>query len=277
MGVIYQPFHLHPMPELPEVEMARRLVDRHAVGARVVGVEVRDPRMMESDGVEEFKGRFVGNTVKGTARHGKNLFLDLGTGLIHVHLGMSGSLHFLADERDRTDHERLRLVLDRGALVLEDPRRFGRFGHARGVAEYVTERGLGPDALTITDDEFIARIGGRRRAIKPLLMDQGVLAGVGNLYADETLFQEMVHPRTIAVDLSTRKLARLRRRINEVLTTSIDLGTDFARLPDGYLLKRRGAGCHCPRCGSELETVHVGGRTAIICPACQSGQGKARG
>lgn len=248
--------------------MARRFVDLHSLGGRVWGVKVLDQKMLDPK-TDDLSDRFVGRTVQGTARHGKNLFIDLGTGYIHIHLGMSGSLHFLKGQEERTGHERLRITLDRGALVLDDPRRFGRFGHVRDVPGFVAEKGLGPDALSITDDEFVARIGNRRGAIKPLLLDQGILAGVGNLYADEVLFQEKVHPRAIANELSARKLVKLRGRIGSVLNTSISVGTDFSRLPSGYLLRQREVGGPCPVCVDVLISAQVGGRTSVLCPSCQ--------
>jgi len=124
--------------------------------------------------------------------------------------------------------------------------------------------------LSVSDEEFVSRLVGRKGSLKPTLLDQSVVAGVGNLYADETLFQERLHPATRTDSLSTREKAALGMRIREVLETSISVRTDFSLLPDGYLLRDRRERAPCPRCEAELEAIQIGGRTTVFCPACQS-------
>ena len=255
------------MPELPEVETVRRYVEGRALGQRVMAVEVLDDRMLQ--GPRDLADRSVGREIKGTARHGKNLFLDLGHGLLHIHLGMSGDLRYLEELEASIPHQRLRLRLERGSLVLDDPRRFGRFGWVPSVSDLVTSAGLGPDALSVSGEEFVARIKGRRGAIKPLLLDQHLLAGVGNLYADEVLFQERLPPTIPARCLSQEDLEGLGCSVRRVLGASIEVGTDLERLPSGYLLRQRVSGGPCPRCGAILLARKVGGRTTIFCPECQ--------
>ncbi len=256
------------MPELPEVETARRFVEHRAQGHTSLRAEVADLKMLEG-GRDDLTGLCCGNDLIGAARHGKNLFLDLGRGFVRIHLGMSGSLHFLDAGEGRTRHERFRMVMDHGSLVFDDPRRFGRFGYVRSVNEFVTARGLGPDVLGLTDMEIAQRLGARRGSIKPILLDQRVLAGVGNLYADEALFQSELHPRTFVRDIPPEARRLLGRKVREVMIASIEQGTDFEGLPAGFLLRRRAAGEACPRCGDALRTDTVGGRTTIFCGSCQ--------
>jgi formamidopyrimidine-DNA glycosylase len=225
--------------------------------------------MLVNGSEETMRDAFLGLTVNEARRHGKHLMIGIGKDHLYIHLGMSGSLHLLKDG-DRTPHERFRLGLDGCALVLDDPRRFGRFGMYHRTEDLLAERGLGPDALTISEKAFVSRMAGRRGSIKPLLLDQGVIAGVGNLYADEALFQERLHPTVKADVIPVKDMARLGRRIRRVLEASISVGTDFDRLPRGYLLRDRREGAPCPRCGTGLETLRVGGRTAVLCPRCQS-------
>ncbi|MBN1110358.1 MAG: hypothetical protein JXA45_06330 [Methanomassiliicoccales archaeon] len=256
------------MPELPEVEVARRLVEREVVGASVLVVETLDESMLEED-VRCFQDFFSGTSLQGTGRHGKHLFLDFGTGTLRIHLGMSGRVRFLSSWDDHTEHERLRLLMDRGVLVLDDPRRLGSFGLVSSMAEFVDRNMLGPDALTVSPYEFQNRLRGRRGRIKPLLLDQRVVAGVGNLYADEALFQARLSPMASIGGISQGSMMELGRQISGVLRASIEVGTDFARLPPGYLLRQRMKGGPCPRCGAALRAQRVGGRTAIFCPMCQ--------
>lgn len=258
------------VPELPEVETARRQLRREITGARVVKALALDPKMCENIGPGELERGLTGKIVEGIERHGKNLFLDLGGSMLHIHLGMSGSLHVLSGWDRRMTHERLRLELDSGTMVFDDPRRFGRYGLTGSVEDFVAKKGLGPDALSVDGRVLLERLNARRGTIKPLLLDQRVVAGIGNLYADELLFQLRVHPRTPVAALSPSRIEAMGERGREVLRASIEAGTDFSLLPDGYLLRDRSGGAPCPRCSAPLTTLKVGGRTSVICPACQA-------
>ncbi|MDD1771391.1 MAG: hypothetical protein LUQ09_00560 [Methanomassiliicoccales archaeon] len=255
------------VPELPEVEAARRYLHERTLGRRIEGVIVLDPKMLEGDR-DEFVSKILRRKVIGTGRHGKHLFLLLDRGALRIHLGMSGSVHLIGDD-ESTSHQRLRLRLDRGSIVLNDPRRFGRFQYVDGILPFVKERGLGPDALSISEDDLVSGAGGRKKAIKSVLLDQSILAGVGNLYADEVLFQERISPWTSTASLDDDDLSGICRRIGEVLNASIAAEGDLSSLPKGYLLKDRRRDGRCPRCGQELRTMVVGGRTTIFCPSCQ--------
>lgn len=261
------------MPELPEVEMARRFVEERLIGRRVASLDVKDGKMLANASERSMKNVFIGNTVDDAYRHGKNLLVKIGDHHLHIHLGMSGSLH-LVNDRENTSHERFRLGLDEGALVLDDPRRFGRFGIYHRIEDLIMEKELGPDALTVPEKVFVSRLEDRRGSIKPLLLDQSIIAGVGNLYADEALFQERLHPATRADSLSITEMARLGKRIRKVLDASISVRTELSRLPEGFLLRDRREGAPCPRCATALMAIRIGGRTTILCPACQSHRAK---
>jgi formamidopyrimidine-DNA glycosylase len=158
---------------------------------------------------------------------------------------------------------------DGRSLVYDDQRMFGSIGLAKSVHDFVEEHRLGPDALGITPQEFASRAGGSSRAIKGVLLDQHVLAGVGNLYADESLFQAKLHPLAPADGLSPASLRKLGRCIPMVLSASIAAGTDFGLLPDGFLLRAREEGARCPRGNGRLERIQAGGRSSYLCPRCQ--------
>jgi len=250
--------------------MARDIAHRNLLNSKVLQVEVLDPRMLKGITPDALARKLRNQKAVGTGRRGKNLFVCFNQGALYIHLGMSGSISFIEDTDWHSSHERLRITVDRGVMILDDPRRFGRFGWGRSMEHLISENALGPDALTVSDEEFCSRLQGRRGSIKPLLLDQSVVAGVGNLYADEALFQEMLHPGTKARTLSRTEMAKLGKRIRKVLETSIAVRTEFSKLPDGFLLRDRRERAPCPRCGVGLETLRIGGRTTIICPRCQS-------
>lgn len=257
------------MPELPEVEMARRFVEENLMGHPVTCLEVLDEKMLVCGCERAMRDAFLGMAVGRPHRHGKHLLVRIGEDYLYIHLGMSGSLHLLGSG-ESTKHTRFRMCLDMGDLVLDDPRRFGRFGVYHRIGDLIDERGLGPDALTVPDRVFASRMTGRRGSIKPLLLDQGVISGVGNLYADEALFQEGIHPATRADKISGEDLTRLAERVRKILETSIGVGTDFSSLPEGYLLRDRREGAPCPRCATGLVAIRLGGRTTVMCPSCQA-------
>jgi formamidopyrimidine-DNA glycosylase len=257
------------MPELPEVETARRFVDDRALHSKVVRSEVLDLRMLESGLPADLDDMVRGQEVLATDRHGKNLFICFERGVLHIHLGMSGSVLFSDDEDHHSPHERLRMHLNHGVLILDDPRRFGRFGRFDSMADFVVKKGLGPDALSIDRSELIGRLRGRTGAIKAVLLNQRVVAGLGNLYVDEILFQEGIRPTTPTCLLSVDRLGDLWGRTRDVLNTSIDARTEFDRLPPGFLVRHRTIGGACPRCSGKLVGTMVGGRTTVFCPECQ--------
>jgi len=210
-------------------------------------------------------------------RHGKHLLVHLGPpGWLTVHFGMNGSLRHFEDGGDDPPYDRLCLdFADGHHLAYVNPRLLGRVGLARDAAEFIAPERLGPDALNPRFDlaAFERALAGRKRNLKSVLMDQEVVAGIGNVYSDEILFQARLHPRTRSdwLDAATRE--RLFRQINEVLETAIahGAGTErlIDRLPSSFLIPHRQKGGCCPRCGSEIATAKFSGRTAYYCPRCQ--------
>jgi formamidopyrimidine-DNA glycosylase len=155
-----------------------------------------------------------------------------------------------------------------GGLAFTDMRKFGSIALAASPQAYLAEKGVGPDALLTGPGAFVTRAGARRAPIKAVLLDQGLLAGVGNLYADEALFQAAVHPSTPAWRLDSAQLRRLHGTVRRVLARAVAIEADWARLPSSWLLPVRDAG-PCPHCGGPLRRLRIGGRTSVFCPARQ--------
>jgi formamidopyrimidine-DNA glycosylase len=217
-----------------------------------------------------FRQNLVGRMMITAGRRGKQMFIGLDDGsFLTIHLGMTGDLD-IGEKGSPPEYARVSFHFQRGkSLFYADQRKFGGLGITGSVEQFVTKHKLGPDALCIGRSDFIERVSAHRKAIKSVLMDQGVLCGIGNLYADEVLFQARVHPEQLANSISLRKLNDIHRQIAEVLRTSISVASDFSSLPDGYLVRVRQDGTECPRGNGILTAIKVGGRTTIFCPRCQ--------
>jgi formamidopyrimidine-DNA glycosylase len=258
------------MPELPEVEMVRRYAEERCKGRTITNVRVLDEGILDGVSRSIFVQSIQGRQIIGASRHGKQLFLNLRKGFITVHLGMTGDLLMLERGERPPSHARTLFTFDDTTrLVYDDPRKFGALGLTSSMADFVREHRLGPDALKVSKKEFVARAQRSHRAIKSVLLDQHVIAGVGNLYADESLFQSKIHPLVASNELPVEALERIWAQVRHVLNASIRVSTDFQMLPEGFLLRSRAAGSPCNRGNGILHSIKVGGRTTIFCPACQ--------
>lgn len=271
------------MPELPDVELFKRYLDRTALRRDIRNVTVHDARILGDLPVEAFTRRLSGNRFEASRRHGKHLLVRLRRdGWLTLHFGMTGGLRAFDDPADDPPYDRVRFdFADGGHLAYVNRRMLGWVGLADDAAAFVAAEDLGPDALDPDFDfaAFEAVLGGRRRDVKSLLMDQALIAGVGNIYADEILFQARLHPKTPVEDLSGRQRRALFDALKEVLRTAIDCGAGaeqfLERLPASYLLPRREKGGRCPRCGEAIATLKASGRTSYFCPRCQPSPGGA--
>jgi formamidopyrimidine-DNA glycosylase len=258
------------MPELPEVEQARRYLEKNALNRRIRAVEVLDAGVLQEVEEATFRQDLQGRSMTTAGRRGKQIFVGLDDGsFLTVHLGMTGELMVGGDD-PAPRYSRVVFRFEGGtSLFYADQRKFGAIGIAGSVDQFVTEHRLGPDALCINRSDFVERVSGHKKAIKSVLLDQSVLAGIGNLYADEALFQARLHPAKRADSISRGKLGDLHRQIGNVLRGSIAVSSDFADLPEGYMLKVREEGAACPRGNGSLTMIKVAGRTSIFCPQCQ--------
>jgi formamidopyrimidine-DNA glycosylase len=265
------------MPELPDVELYKRYLDEHALRQRIEHVAVGDARILGELSARAFATTLRGNRFEESRRHGKHLLVRLGrAGWLTLHFGMTGSLVYFPKGEDDPPYDRVRFAFEGGAhLAYVNRRMLGRVGLTEDADAFIRAEGLGPDALDPAFDlaAFTAALSGRRRDVKSVLMDQGLIAGIGNIYADEILFQARLHPKTPMTALDERQRAELFEQIKAVLRTAIaqSAGAEafLERLPDHYLLPQRDKGGRCPRCGAALATLKAAGRTSYYCPRCQ--------
>ncbi|MEO0477115.1 MAG: bifunctional DNA-formamidopyrimidine glycosylase/DNA-(apurinic or apyrimidinic site) lyase [Planctomycetota bacterium] len=291
------------MPELPEVECVRLSLERLVVGRRVDTVRVTRPDVIT--GLADDQALLVGDKVSRVMRHGKQLAIlgDSG-GCVCIHLGMSGQLCVVgAVEADiplnkRTEtptsslhagdlppHTHVFWTFDAGpALRFTDPRRFGGLWTFDCENDLIARRWslLGPDALEITPSQLRAGLARTKRGLKAALLDQHVVAGLGNIYVDELLFNAKLHPLTPACDLDLTQLPSLIRRMKTLLSGAIERGgsslRDYvdAENRQGSQQNRHRvygrAGHRCKRrgCGAIIQSEQIAGRTTAWCPGCQT-------
>lgn len=261
------------MPELPDVEGFRRVAE-HARGLRVDEVRVRDASLLRNTTAADLRLALEGRTVAGAERHGKWLLILVdgshGPTLL-LHFGMTGELHWIAaeDQRPPHPHDRMHLVAGGGELRYRDQRKLQGIWLAgdRGQVERVIGP-EGPDALGLRAADLERALHGLRRSLKAALMDQNVVAGLGNLLTDEILWQARLDPRRPAGQLGRSERSALHRTLGRVLRTSVRAGRVPAR--EGWLTAVRDEkGASCPRCGRPLRRDRIGGRRTVWCPSCQ--------
>jgi formamidopyrimidine-DNA glycosylase len=271
------------MPELPEVETVARGLHSALAGRNIAAVQVVWPGSIADPEPETFTGRLIGKRVRSVGRRGKWVVFDIDGGdTLLVHLRMTGRLLVEPEGCADLDYLRIRFVFDDGrSLCFSDMRKFGRVWLVDDPAVVLGE--LGPEPLA--DDFTVDRLGeilaGRCRQIKPLLLDQHVIAGLGNIYVDESLWRAAVHPLRQSDTLSPDEVQRLHRSIRAVLSEAInregttldDRGYVGADGRPGGFAEELGvygrAGETCPRCGCAVERIVVGQRGTHICLQCQ--------
>ncbi len=270
------------MPELPEVEYVARQLRAELVGRRIVRARVLWPRSVQGMDPREFEHRVTDRTVIDIGRRAKYLLVYLDDDdVLLVHRRMSGNVHF-AGENEANQYVRVAFELDDGRhLLYTDPRKFGRLQVMHREALATAFAALGPEPLdaSFTVDVLEDALAGKQRQIKAVLLDQSVVAGLGNIYADEALFRAGIHPQRTASSLSHREVAVLRDAIQAVLLTGIEHGgTTFGRHRDAHneagrnlehVQVYRRAGQPCPRCGTPLQRIVVAQRGSHFCPTCQ--------
>jgi formamidopyrimidine-DNA glycosylase len=269
------------MPELPEVETTRRGIAPHVEGRRVERVVVRERRLRWPI-PEELDARLSGQRILRIERRAKYLLLQAESGTLIAHLGMSGSLRLVPSGQPALKHEHVDIELESGlSLRYTDPRRFGALLWTQAPDQHELLRHLGPEPLTEAfDGERLYRLSrGRSMAVKPFIMDNAVVVGVGNIYASEALFAAGVDPRRAAGTVSRARYARLAAQIKRVLAHAIERGGTTLRDfvggdgQPGYfqqeLFVYGRAGEFCKVCGGTLRDVRLGQRGSVYCGRCQ--------
>lgn len=269
------------MPELPEVETVVRALRPNLEQRRLTEVRNYWPRHIDRPSLPELQRRIHGRVITKLSRRGKYILIHLDDGqTLIIHLRMSGHLAVVDAGEPVADHTHTIFALDHGReLRFRDTRKFGRVYLVDDPQEVVGKLGPEPLADTFTAAAFAARLARHKRILKPLLLDQTVVAGIGNIYADEALFEAGIHPTRHSDSLSPEEIARLYTAIRNVL--AVGIAREGASIntyvkPDGEkgdmqnavrVFRRTGA--PCTTCGSPIERIIVGQRSTHFCPVCQ--------
>ncbi len=269
------------MPELPEVETVVRGLRDRLCGRTITRVEIHWPRTIAAPSPEEFAAGLAGQRICDVERRGKFIVVRLERGDLLVHLRMTGQLLWRpTGETACCGHLRVALHLDGERLLFNDARKFGRMYWVPEASAFLA--GLGPEPLddSLTADALAARLRTRRVPIKALLLDQRFLAGVGNIYADETLHAARIAPQRPANTLALAEVRALHAALRSVLRCAIEnRGTTLSDYRDvqGQQGQHQEAlqaygreGQPCPRCGCAIERTRLRGRSSYHCPRCQS-------
>lgn len=261
------------MPELPEVETVVRSISPYITGHTILNAAVFSKRVTRGSFSETTRG-LAGKKIEAVRRSGKQILVQLNQGLLYIHLGMTGKILW---NGERTKYARAILELDNGTLIYDDVRQFGRFEYFPALPDFLAK--TGPDALTVSDEEFLARLKKHSGHIKPLLLNQTFIAGVGNIYADESLFASGIHPKARASRLSKPRAQSLHSQIRAILKLSIEhRGSSISNYVDAdgacgnYQLQHNvygRTGEPCPRCGKPVKRIVLGQRGTHFCPKCQ--------
>jgi len=268
------------MPELPEVEIYRRYFQEHALGKNIQRVRVLDDRILRDVTAGQLNASLRNRQFLSTRRHGKHLFVETdGEAWLRIHFGMTGDLYYYPRVPGPTSTHPTprfaRVIFDLAeghSLAYDDPRLFGAVSLIEEPSTFIRDQALGPDPLeaTFKVTRFRRLFEGRRGAVKSLLMNQSNIAGLGNLYVDEILFQTGVHPARSVAAVESSEIDEMYKTMRTILRTVIARKVRGDGYPPKYLIRVRDEGETCPRCDGKIARMVVFGRTTYFCEQHQS-------
>lgn len=270
------------MPELPEVETTRLGILPHTLGKTIHFADIRQNKLRWRIS-ENFSAEIAQMTVLAVKRRAKYLIIELQTGIILIHLGMSGSLRFLTQYKPPEKHDHVDIVFTDGSLIrYHDPRRFGAILWFAGIAEHhplLSKLGPEPLSTAFTGKYLYQALSNKKSAIKLAIMDNAIVVGVGNIYANESLFGARISPLRIANTLTEDECKRLVSQIKKTLKKAIEMGGSTLRdfvdsngkpgyFQQTYAVYGR-ANLPCKKCKTPIEHQKLGQRATFFCPSCQ--------
>lgn len=257
------------MAELPDVEVIRKYVRENFIGEEISDVEVKNKKILVDLSPVIFV-KFVRDKVIGDVkRHGNILFLGVDGRFIFFSFGAGGFMSYLRMD-EFVEYERVSFSLNGYRLAFGSRGISEKVGFVDSVEEYVEERSLGKDAFEISFDDLSALLKEKSSYIKSFLVNQSIIAGLGDIYSDEILFQAGIHPKRNTKYLTKGDHKKIYSALRRVLKVSIDKGAVLENMPSNYLLKRR-EGEKCPKCNGNVNKIYIGSRVSYYCPECQKG------
>ena len=259
------------MPELPEVEAFGKYFDKTSLNKKIKNVEVKNPEILQNIDVKDLKKKLEGQKFQFTKRYGKNLFAHLDNDFwLILHFGMTGKLKYFQKKDEAPSYDRVLINFENNeTLAFVDPRKFGKVNLTDNMDNFIKEKKLGHDSLEVDLKTFKELLEKRNGAVKTVLMNQQIIAGVGNIYSDEILFQTCVHPKTSVNKLNKDQIETIFNVMKSVLKTAIDRNIEHQNLPDSFIIPHRVKNGRCPNSDKKLKTIKISGRTSYYCPECQ--------
>lgn len=260
------------MPELPDVEAILKYLRATSLHKRIVSIKVLDSRILKGGHVRDLKNSLIGHSFESTKRRGKFIIIKTDSPYyVVLHFGMTGDVRYFKNE-DIPEYTRVLFSFHNGYhLAYISQRMLGGIWLTEGPEKLPSIALMGPEPLypDFTLESFQERIKDRSKVIKTLLMDQKFIAGIGNLYADEILFQAGILPYRKARDLGKREMERLYMEIKQVLKEANRFNAQVGRLSHKFIIPHRYGDGVCPKCSKHLESISIGNRTSFFCPKCQ--------
>ncbi len=261
------------MPELPEVLHFKHYVESTSLNQSIGKAEILSDKVISNTTAEDFSKFLKGQTFKSASNYGKYLFLhSTGDRDLVMHFGMTGQPVYFKNEHKQPDYARAIFHFENGfKLAFNCARMLGKLELIEDKKAFIQNKELGPDISSDYFDEetFLELVNSRRGMIKSSLMDQNLMAGIGNECSDEILFQARMHPKKKVNELNEDELRNLYDKIDMVVKTKLDCLDHDKELPDSFILKDRNEGADCPDCDGTIAKITVGGRSGYFCPQCQ--------
>jgi len=254
------------MPELPEVNTFQQYFDKTSLKQKIVEVQVHDDKIIRNTSGDDFEEKLKERTFVSSYRRGKYMFGKLDNDH-HVlfHFGMTGDFKYYEDESEQPRHERFVFIFGNGfRLGFDCPRKFARILYLENLKAYIEKVGLGEDALVISEEAFLEKMKNRKSSIKGFLLNQKLLAGVGNLYADEILYQTKIHPASKVNALKPRHKKAIFKAMKDILTTAVNRTAYYKDYPDNWFFQWRVEGQKAPKGKSIVSIEKIAGRTTYF-------------
>jgi formamidopyrimidine-DNA glycosylase len=257
------------VPELPDVEVFKNYLNATALHQEISDIEVRERSLLGEVSERDLRSHLQGSRLEETLRHGKYLLVEVaGGGFLVLHFGMSGFLRYFKNPEQRGEHTRMQIDFSNGYhLTYDCQRKLGLIDWVENPEALAARKELGDDPLREQFDQarFRELMEGRRGSVKSALMNQSAIAGIDNIYSDEILFQAGIHPKSKVAHLNRHDLETLYTALRGVLDTAIEAKADPENMPSHFLTTVRGKEDTCPKCGGDLTTEKVSGRTSYYC------------
>jgi formamidopyrimidine-DNA glycosylase len=256
------------MPELPDVEIFRQYGESYALNQSIGEISIAEPKIAK-DTEYQFNNKLKGHQFTHAERMGKYLLLpSTPENVLVMHFGMTGWLEYNRGKRHQ--HTRASIIFSNGyALHFINPRKLGRIALTNDPDAFLKEKKVGYDALAVKMEEFQDIIRKKKGTLKSFLMNQAIIAGIGNIYSDEILFQAGLYPKKQISDLQVHHQLALFQSMKEVLHVAIEHQADPEKMPESFIIPFRKDGAKCPACGGEVKKDKISGRHYYYCPTCQ--------